>query len=100
MTTTLPGAGLPHWVQLLVAVVAVLGFLGGAWAFLFVIWPSIRRGERRAERIERWVDGPDGQAACKKFNEFLRKGLIDGTVQDPDAFLREDTGKGPVRGGL
>jgi len=100
MTTTLPGAGLPHWVQLLVAVVAVLGFVGGAAAFLFVIWPSIRRADKRADRIEKWIDGPEGQAAYKKFTEFLRKGLVEGTPQDPGEFLREDTGKEPVRGKL
>lgn len=100
MTTTLPGEGLPHWLQLLVATVAVLGFMGGAAAFLFVIWPSIRRGERRAERIEKWIDGPEGQLAKEKLLGFLRKGLMEGTPQDADAFLREDTGKDPVKGRL
>lgn len=95
-----PGEGLPHWLQVLVAIIAILGFLGGAAAFLFVIWPSIRRGERRAERLEKWMDGPEGQLARKKFVEFLNRGAIEGTPQEPDEFLREDTGKDPVRGEL
>jgi hypothetical protein len=36
---------MPHWLALLTAAAAVSGimaFLGGAMAFVFVIWPSIR----------------------------------------------------------
>lgn len=38
-------SAMPHWLVLLTAAAAVAGilaFVGGAMAFLFVIWPSIR----------------------------------------------------------
>jgi hypothetical protein len=38
-------SAMPHWLIFLTAAAAVAGilaFLGGAMAFLFVIWPSIR----------------------------------------------------------
>ena len=37
--------GMPNWLLLLTAAAAVSGilaFLGGALAFVFVIWPSVR----------------------------------------------------------
>ena len=38
-------SAMPHWLIVLTAAAAIAGilaFLGGAMAFLFVIWPSIR----------------------------------------------------------
>jgi len=32
----------PAWLQIGMAVSGILAFIGGAAAFLFVIWPSIR----------------------------------------------------------
>ena len=32
----------PIWLEIAYRVAAILGFVGGAAAFLFVIWPSIR----------------------------------------------------------
>ena len=32
----------PLWLEIAYRVAAILGFVGGACAFLFVIWPSIR----------------------------------------------------------
>ena len=32
----------PLWLEIAYRVAAILGFFGGAAAFLFVIWPSIR----------------------------------------------------------
>ncbi len=99
ITATLPGDGIPHWLQLLVAVVAIAGFLLGAAAFVFVIWPSIRRADRRADLLERWIDGPDGKKAYEKLIDFLH-GKIDGAPQDREGFLREETGKDGVKGEL
>ena len=32
----------PIWLEIAYRVAAILGFVGGAAAFLFVVWPSIR----------------------------------------------------------
>lgn len=32
----------PIWLEIAYRVATILGFVGGACAFLFVIWPSIR----------------------------------------------------------
>ena len=33
---------IPAWLQYAMAIAGILAFLGGAGAFIFVIWPSIR----------------------------------------------------------
>lgn len=38
--------GVPLWLEVAYRVAAILGFVGGAAAFLFVIWPSIRLQEK------------------------------------------------------
>ena len=48
---------LPFWFQVLLGIIAILGFLGGSAFALFVIWPSIRRSNRVSDWIER-----DGKA--------------------------------------
>lgn len=32
----------PLWLEVAYRIAAILGFVGGAAAFLFVVWPSIR----------------------------------------------------------
>jgi len=44
---------LPLWFQVLLGIIAILGFLGGSTFALFVIWPSIRRSNRVSDWIER-----------------------------------------------
>lgn len=36
----------PLWLEVAYRLAAILGFFGGAWAFLFVVWPSIRLQEK------------------------------------------------------
>jgi len=98
VTTAIPGEGFSSWLQIIVVACAILSLVGGALAFLLVIWPSIRRADRRAERLEKWIEGPDGRLAYQKFIDFLNKGAIQGSTQGREAFLAEDTGKGEVRG--
>jgi uncharacterized membrane protein len=62
MLTT--GTTLPLWFQVLLGVIAILGFIGGAAFALFVIWPSIRR----SNRVSDWLE-LDGKAFLKAFNE-------------------------------
>lgn len=85
----LQSQALPYWLQIVLAAVAVLGFVGGACAFLFVMWPAIRKSESRAQRMERWADSPEGR---RVFRLIVAKvtGLTGDRVE-PDAFLRESS---------
>jgi hypothetical protein len=50
---------IPAWLQYAVAICGILAFIGGALAFICVIWPSIRlqtrfinsQGEKSVDRI-------------------------------------------------
>jgi uncharacterized membrane protein len=57
-----PALTLPIWFQALLGVIAILGFLGGAWFALFIIWPSIRRQDRRADQIEQWMESDEAKS--------------------------------------
>jgi hypothetical protein len=76
--------------QLVMVCATVLSLLLGAAAFLFVIWPSIRNAERRAARLEKWMDG----AEAKELYRAVRSkvfGFESGHKQPAsrEAFLRE-----------
>ncbi len=43
----------PLWLEVAYRVATILGFVGGACAFLFVIWPSIRLQTRFIESQEK-----------------------------------------------
>jgi hypothetical protein len=47
--------------QAIIATVTILSFTGGACAFLFVIWPSIRSAERRGARLEAWCESDEAK---------------------------------------
>jgi len=51
-----PALTLPIWFQVLLGVIAILGFLGGAWFALFIIWPSIRRQTQIGDKMEKLID--------------------------------------------
>lgn len=90
--------GFPPWAQLAVtlialtaAIVGILSGFGAALAFLCVMWPAIRNGERRAQRIETWVDSDEGRRVAA----FLREKVnLDGKPASRGAFLSEDTETG------
>jgi hypothetical protein len=42
----------PAWLQYAMAISGILAFAGGACAFIFVIWPSIRLQTRFIKRQE------------------------------------------------
>ena len=52
---------LPLWAQAVLAIGAILANVGTLLFVLLVLWPSIRNQDRRAARLEAWVDGPEGQ---------------------------------------
>lgn len=41
------------WIQAVAYLVSIVGTVAAAWFAVFVIWPSIRRQNKMAERIER-----------------------------------------------
>jgi len=52
-----------------VSMVVGIGFaLGGALAWLLVMWPAIRRQNRTMDRIDAFLDGPE----VKEFQEAFR----------------------------
>lgn len=75
-----PALTLPIWFQVLLGVIAILGFFGGAWFALFIIWPSIRRQTRLGERIDDLID---------KANKKLDVG---GPKTTLGSFLEKETG--------
>jgi hypothetical protein len=94
----LQGQTLPFWIQVLMAVIAVLSFLGGACAFLFIMWPAIRKGERRAERVEAWLNSVEGK---KVTNALISKAMgMPGERVKPDQFLRETSESDVTKSGL
>ena len=64
----------PAWLQIGMAVAGILAFLGGAAAFLFVIWPSIRRQNRLGNRIEDLINSERAKKIIdqveKKFSDI------------------------------
>jgi hypothetical protein len=76
-------------IQITLVVTAVLSLAGGAAAFLLVIWPSIRSQERRAARLERWLDSSDGEVTIRALKAKLT-GLDAGARPiSKEAFLSE-----------
>lgn len=65
---------LPSWIQLLLAAVAILANLATAAFVLFVLWPSIRNQERRAERLEEWLDRQEVKDAIWKLVDKVSHG--------------------------
>jgi len=43
----------PLWLEVAYRIATILGFIGGACAFLFVIWPSIRLQTRFIQAQEK-----------------------------------------------
>lgn len=86
----LTGDAIPHWVQLLVVIISILGVVGGAAAFLFVMWPAIRAGERRAKRIEAWMDSDEGKRVKAAVVQKVTASLVQGEPTSQEAFLKED----------
>ena len=46
----------PVWLQVAAHVVAIVAGLGGIFFAVFVLWPSIRRSNRTADRISDALD--------------------------------------------
>ena len=46
-------SAVPIWLEIAYRLAAILGFVGGAAAFLFVIWPSIRLQTRFSQAQEK-----------------------------------------------
>ena len=84
--------GLPHWVQLVAVVTAVLAFILSALAFVLVVWPAIRNGERRARRMEEFLDSSEGKELIRAAKSKVMGLAAGGKPVDKDSFLRESTG--------
>ena len=65
---------MPLFFQIAVGLAAIVGTVGAALAFLLVIWPSIRNQERRAERIEQWLESEEGKAIVRALHQKLDVG--------------------------
>jgi hypothetical protein len=76
-------------IQIILVATAILSLAGGAAAFLFVIWPSIRNQERRAARLEQWIDSAEGAAVIRSVKAKISSLDAGGQPTSKDAFLRE-----------
>jgi uncharacterized membrane protein len=77
-----PALTLPVWFQVLLGVIAILSFVGGAWFALFIIWPSIRRQTKLGDRIDELIN---------KAHKKLESG-VDGKVTTLDDFVGPRSG--------
>lgn len=94
----LVAGGFPNWAQVVVTLIAVLAALvgivsgiGAALAFCLVIWPSIRNGERRARRVEDWLESSEGRRVISLLRE---KADLSGTPMTPEAFAERGSDLG------
>lgn len=74
---------LPLWAQAVLALAAILANLGTFAFVIFVLWPSIRSQERRADRIEAWMDSPEGRRIKAAVVSRIDKADGLGTVGKP-----------------
>lgn len=64
----------PLWLTVLMGFCYAMAQLATAGFVLFVLWPSIRNGDRRGKRIEDWVDSEQGQKIVKKIVDRVERG--------------------------
>jgi hypothetical protein len=72
---------LPAWVQVVIAVTAILANVGTFAFVIFVLWPSIRNQERRANRLEAWLERDEVKQAIWKLVDKVAHG--DGLTGKP-----------------
>lgn len=72
---------LPAWIQIVIAVTAILANVGTFAFVVFVLWPSIRNQERRADRLESWFERDEVKDAIWKVVDKMARG--DGLTGKP-----------------
>lgn len=60
---------MPVWLQIAAHVVAIIAGLGGIFFAVFVLWPSIRRSNRTADKVSQALD----RAEKKGLDSFIEK---------------------------
>ena len=72
---------LPVWAQAILALTAILANVGTFAFVIFVLWPSIRNQERRAQRLENWLERDEVDLAIWKLVDKVARG--DGLTGKP-----------------
>ncbi len=55
----------PVWLQIVAHAVAIVAGMGGIFFALFVLWPSIRRSNRTADKISQALDRAEKKGVDK-----------------------------------
>ena len=55
----------PVWLQIAAHVVAIIAGLGGIFFAVFVLWPSIRRSNRTADKVSQALDRAEKKGVDK-----------------------------------
>lgn len=55
----------PVWLQIAAHVVAIIAGLGGIFFAVFVLWPSIRRSNRTADKVSQALDRVEKKSVDK-----------------------------------
>jgi hypothetical protein len=89
-------SAVPAWLQITAVVASILFSTGGACAFLFVMWPAIRRQNRMADRMDTFLESSEVRAfaefargpeprqfldALKKISDTIKGGFV-GSIKD------------------
>ena len=72
---------LPLWAQAILALAAILANVATILFVLLVLWPSIRSQERRAGRLEGWLERDEVKQAIWKLVDKAARG--DGLAGKP-----------------
>ena len=86
----------PAWLQITAVVITILTSIGMACAFIFVMWPAIRRQNRMADRVDTLLESPAFKSFCefatgpepreifsslKKISDTIKGGFV-GSIKD------------------
>ena len=86
---------LPIWAQAILALTAILANVGTFAFVIFVLWPSIRNQERRAQRLENWLERDEvKQAVWKLVDKVARGDGLSGKPVDKKTWWDDQTKDG------
>lgn len=86
----------PAWLQITAVIVTILTSIGMACAFIFVMWPAIRRQNRMADRVDSLLESREFRSFCefaagpepkeifsslKKISDTIKGGFV-GSIKD------------------
>lgn len=90
---------LPAWIQVVIAATAILANVGTFAFVVFVLWPSIRNQEKRAKRLEDWLERDEVKQAIWKLVDKVAHGDgLTGKPVDKNTWFEKETKDGERSG--